>query len=93
MAFIIVVATTHVITMDEESKELRREMRLTSESVPIMHNMLSAAYGNLPLFYINPKYMFSTEDTVMYIYEGKGTESDELRLVSSSGLKQGGVQS
>eukprot|EP00957_Ditylum_brightwellii_P031981 2424745-Ditylum_brightwellii.AAC.1 len=66
-------------------------MRLASEGVQMMHKMLSAAYGNLPLFYIKLKYIFSTDNTAIYIYEGKGTESDKFRLVSSSGLKQAGV--
>eukprot|EP00957_Ditylum_brightwellii_P084257 6406197-Ditylum_brightwellii.AAC.2 len=87
MAFIMVVATIHMITVEKESKELRRAMRLASEGVQMMHKMLNTAYGNLPCFYIKLKYIFSTDDTVMYIYEGKGTESDEFRLVPSSGLK------
>eukprot|EP00957_Ditylum_brightwellii_P187420 14273483-Ditylum_brightwellii.AAC.1 len=87
----MVVATTYVITVKEESKELRREMRLASEGVQMMHKMLSAAYGNLPFFYIRPKYIFSMDDTVMYIYEDKRAEIDDFRLVSNSGLKQAGV--
>eukprot|EP00957_Ditylum_brightwellii_P181754 13845892-Ditylum_brightwellii.AAC.1 len=60
----MVVATIHAITVEEESKEIPREMRLASEGVQMMHKMLSAAYGNLSLFYIKPKYILSTNDTV-----------------------------
>eukprot|EP00957_Ditylum_brightwellii_P124933 9524057-Ditylum_brightwellii.AAC.1 len=74
----MVVTTTHVITVEEESKELRREMGLASEGVQMKHAMLSTAYGNLPLFYIKPEYIFSMDNTVKYIYEGKGTECDKF---------------
>eukprot|EP00957_Ditylum_brightwellii_P157790 12009703-Ditylum_brightwellii.AAC.1 len=63
MSFILVMATTHVINVEGESKELQREMRLASEGAQMMHKMLSNAYGNLPLFYIKPECIFSTDDT------------------------------
>eukprot|EP00957_Ditylum_brightwellii_P012079 913066-Ditylum_brightwellii.AAC.1 len=44
MVFIMIVATIHVITVEEESKDLRREMRLISEGVQMMYEILSAVY-------------------------------------------------
>ena len=92
MAFIMVVATTHFIIVPKESESIREDMKNASDGVKIMMKLLSSSYNKLPLFPLKPQYILSSDDTVMYIYEGKGKESDEFHLVSSKAITQAGTR-
>ena len=53
--------------------------------------MTAIFFCNLPVFPIKPQYIFSSDDTVVYTYEGKGKESDVFRLVARKALNVAGT--
>ena len=53
----------------------------------MMHTMVSEAYGGSHAHSIKPRYQFSTDDTVVYIFEEKGNKQVTCQLVSSKLLK------
>ena len=51
--------------------------------------MVCKYYGkNVPVFPVRPEYLLTTDDTVEYIFEGKGQEQDQFRLCSTKSLKK-----
>ena len=93
MAFLIVVASTHFILANEENDEIRKEMKDAPTGVKMLYDMVSKAHGNLPVIPIKTQYIYSSDDTVMYVFEGKGKDKDLFRLVSSKALKHAGTNS
>ena len=71
MAFLIVVASTHFILANEENDEIRKEMKDAPKGVKMLYDMVSKARGNLPVIPIKTQYIYSSDDTVMYVFEGK----------------------
>ena len=55
--------------------------------------MISKVNGDLPIRPVRPELIFSTDDTVNYIFEGKGTVNDCFRLVGTKALQSGGTRS
>ena len=45
---------------------------------------MQQVYRNAPLFVVYPKLIFSTNNTVKYIFEGKVIKQDQFRLVSNT---------
>ena len=93
MALLGVVAATHYFICDEGQLEIKTEMRDAPDGVELLYKLVSDVYGNLPIFAVKPELLFSTDDTVNYIYEGKGETKDVFRLVASKALKKAGTRS
>ena len=93
MAFLIVVANTYFILANEENDEIRKEMKDAPKCIKMLYDMVSKAHGNLPVIPIKTQYIYSSDDTVMYVFEGKGKDKDVFRLVSSKALKHAGTNS
>ena len=50
--------------------------------VRMMYNLTHEALGNIPIRPVKPCYIFSTDDSVVYIFEGKGDKEINFRLCS-----------
>jgi hypothetical protein len=72
VTYLMVVATTHFIIGKECPTSIRDKM---TEGAIMLLNLVSRANGGIPVCPISPQYIFSTDDTVEYVYEGKGTNS------------------
>ena len=59
----------------------------------MMYKMVRESYGNVDIFPIKPKYIFSTDDTVVYIFEGYTEDNDKFMLVRNKALIYCGNQS
>ena len=68
-------------------------MRDAPDGVKLLYKLVSEVYGNLPIFAVKPELLFSTNDTVNYIYEGKGKQKYVFRLVASISFKKAGTRS
>ena len=44
--------------------------------------MVCKVHRNLPIFVAHPHLVMSSDDTVQYIFEGKGEKDEPYRLVS-----------
>ena len=93
MEFLIVVTSTHFILANEENDKIRTDMNNAPMGVKMLYDMVSKAHGNLPVILIKTQYIYSSDDTVMYVFEGKGKDKDLFRLVSSKALKHAGTRS
>ena len=51
--------------------------------------MVSTVNKNLPIYLVKSELIFSIDDTVNYIYEGKGETQESIRLVATKALKKG----
>ena len=59
----------------------------------MMYKIIRESYGNFNILLIKPQYIFSTDDTVVYIFEGCAEDNDKFTLVSKKLLKYCGNQS
>ena len=81
MAFVLVVATTHYIIIYNESKDMRDNIsdKATSVGVTMLYKMISNIYSNVSIFPLKPQYILSTDDTVLYMFEGKEKKEEKIR--------------
>ena len=93
MALLSVVACTHYMPAVEWQKDIEEEMKNASDGVLKLFKIMQKFYNNAPLTIVNPALLFSTDDTVQFIFEGKGVGVDQFRLVSSKCLKGSGTRS
>ena len=60
----------------------------------MLYKMVCSAYGNtVQIIPIRPEYILSTDDTVQFIFKGKGEDNDMFRLVSTKFLRNAGTRS
>ena len=71
MEFLIVVTSTHFILANEENDKIRTDMNNAPMGVKMLYDMVSKAHGNLPVIPIKTQYIYLSDDTVMYAFEGK----------------------
>ena len=55
--------------------------------------MIRKYHNNLPVYPLQPQYIYSTDDTVVYIYEGLGQKKEKFRLISTDSLNKQGSHS
>ena len=67
-------------------------MEETDEVVKMLFKMISKVKGDLPIRPVRPELIFSIDDTVNYLFEGKGTVNDCFRLVGTKALQSGGTR-
>lgn len=84
VTYLIVVASTHFIIGHECPTSIRDKM---SEGAIMLLDLVSKANGGVPVCPIPPQYILSTDDTVEYVYEGKGTNSWAQKPVFLSSRK------
>ena len=59
----------------------------------MLFNMVSKVNGDLLIRPVRPELIFPTDDTVNYVFEGKGIVNDCVRLVGTKALQSGGTRS
>ena len=92
MALLCVIAATHCFVVPEYNPDMYREISEASEGVKILFDVLQHVHDNAPLFFVRPELIFSTDDTVQYIFEGKGVEKEKFVLVSTKSQQQSGTR-
>ena len=93
MSFLVLVACTHYNISLETSINVKNEISEAENGVKMIYDMVSFQNDNLPMFPVKPEYVFSTDDTVNYIFEGTEQKKDLFRLVSSSAISNSGTRS
>ena len=86
MSFILVIASTHYMTTYDEQQETRQDMKDAPIDVKMLYSMVSTAYNDIPIFPIKPQYILSTDDSVVYTYQGKGRREEKFMLVATKGI-------
>eukprot|EP00978_Attheya_sp_CCMP212_P042288 scaffold255283_cov67-Attheya_sp.AAC.1 len=83
MAFCVATAATHWYVSLESDPKLEDMINTrASEGARKLYSMLKAFHGqDVPLRSVKPYFILSTDDTVSYVFEGKGEEQDAFVLV------------
>ena len=55
--------------------------------VRMVYTLTPKAMGGIPIVSVQFCYVFSTNDTIVYTFEGKGGKESEFRLVSKTCTK------
>ena len=94
MALVVLVASTHYYVIPQEIAQVRNDMKTASDGVRMLYNVVSKAHGNVPVAPLKPQYIMSTDDTVVYTYEGADEDGhDNYRLVANNSLETKGTYS
>ena len=93
MSFLMVVAYCHYIVLKEEDPEVLEELKKVDSDTRQLYNMVRLATNNLPVYPIKSHYVMSTDDTVVYVYEGTGRKESTFKLVGANSAYSSGVRS
>ena len=66
-----IVAYSHYIPVEEECPKVKRDTKEASVGVEMMYQLIPKVLGGVILIPAKPVYLFSTNDTVVFIFEGK----------------------
>ena len=88
MPLLYVIANTQYEVVSETSSNVEKEIGKSSKGVKELHKVVTKIYVKLPVFLNIPELVLSTDDTVNYIFEVKGSENGSFVLVSSDGLTE-----
>jgi hypothetical protein len=93
MAFLLLVASTHYVVTRDKNKKVYKEIQDASEGAQKLFQLVQEAHGGMPIFPIKPSHMTTTDDTVAYVFDGKGMGKDLFRLLSQKSNKKAGTLS
>ena len=93
MAIICVVSVTYFNVSTDFLREVENDMKVADEGVSLLYKLASKLYNNLPILPVKPELMFSTDDTVNFVYDGLGNDKDKCRLVTSKAIAKTGTRS
>lgn len=69
-ALLHLIATTHYYVAPTVCKKTEEDMKSAHFSVRQLYDMVSEAYGRVPVRVVKSHLVLSTDDTTMYVYEG-----------------------
>eukprot|EP00978_Attheya_sp_CCMP212_P004820 scaffold10618_cov55-Attheya_sp.AAC.3 len=94
ISLLTVVASTHFIPRSTERSPMTREvMKKVTPGAQRLIALTSKALNDVPLEYIKPQYIFSSDDNVEYVYVGLPNAKDEFWLVAENHSSQAGTLS
>jgi hypothetical protein len=64
--------------------QVHKEINNPTSGAQKLFKMVEKAHGNVLTFPIKPQYNLSTDNTVNYIFEGKGTSKGQFQLAGAS---------
>jgi len=95
ISLLAIIASTHFIPVKKNDPELRKlvkELSKTHPEVVMLMNMVSDALGTA-VFPILPQYIYSTDDTTEYIYEGTKHSTPKFVLTTKKSISEKGTKS
>lgn len=92
MALLCVIASTHFWSATDIDADLYRDVKERSDGVQLLFDLVSKVYTNAPIFIVYPDLVFPTDDTVQYIFEGKGKTKHAFTLASNLTERQAGTR-
>ena len=95
ISLLSIIASTHFIPVNEEDPETRRILKDVKEKHPEiieLTEMVSKALG-VAVFPVLPQYIYSTDDTTEYIYEGTKNDTPTFVLTSKKSIAEKGTKS
>ena len=90
---VALVGATQFEVMDEEDRELNRQLANASFQTRALYELVRRARGGAPIWAIRPQLLFSTDDTTTYIFDGKEGKQGKWVFASERAIKNRGTQS
>ena len=92
MSLLCIIAATHFMVVPHMISDIYNEVKECAKGVRTLFDMVCKVHNNLPIFVAHPHLVMSSDDTVQYIFEGKGEKDEPYRLVSSQSQKEAGTR-
>ena len=80
-----VIGATHLLPVERLDNNMIKEMKNLPEDVRMMMEMVSDVFG-CPVYAVRPEYIFSSDETTQYTYEGTRTKADQFVLTSKDSI-------
>ncbi|KAL7498904.1 hypothetical protein ACHAWT_008594 [Skeletonema menzelii] len=93
LSLLAVIASGHFVPIDEECPDIKRQLRDADDKCRLLYDMVEEALGGVAVFPVKPEYIFSTDDTTCYIFEGKVDGKDKWTLVTNDSIRNSGTSS
>jgi hypothetical protein len=93
MAFLLLVASTHYVVTRHKNQKVYTDIQDAPKGALKLFQLVQEAHGGLPIFPIKPSHMTTTDDTVAYVFDGRGMGKDQFRLLSQKSNKKAGTLS
>eukprot|EP00985_Skeletonema_marinoi_P025838 scaffold19360_cov223-Skeletonema_marinoi.AAC.1 len=92
LSLLTVIASSHFIPVDEECPEIKSQLRDADDKCRLLYDMVVEALGGVSVYPVKPEYIYSTDDTTCYIFEGKVNGKDKWTLVSNDSIRKSGTK-
>ena len=94
MCLAVLIAATHFIIVQDVNQDVEKMLKQTKNNgVKLMYNLVCKCNKNLPMIPLRPEYVYSSDDTTTYCYEGKGENKASFVLVGSNTMTKSGTRS
>jgi hypothetical protein len=79
---LFVIAATHFIPAFEEEYDMRKDLKGVSNETRQLYDLITDSHGGIPVYIVRPELVTSTDDRIVYIFEGHSSEPDIFCLVT-----------
>ena len=83
MALFFVIALTHFVPVLKLDSHVYHELKDAPDGVRFLFDLVSKLHNNAPIEIEYPELLLSTDDTLQYIFGGKGETNEAFVLVLS----------
>ena len=91
VSFFMVVASTHLLVGEKNSRYHKYKQEPT-KGANVLAKMVSECNNNAPVYPILPGLVFSTDDSTMFVFKGKETNTETWYLLQDNGVNNGVVK-
>lgn len=90
LSLLTAIGAGHFIPVDEECPEIKRQLKNVDAKCRLLYDMVQDALG-VSVYPVKPEYIYSTDDTTCYIFEGKVDGQDKWTLVTNESIRNSGT--
>ena len=92
VSFTAVVGATHVLLRDKWDPDILHDLKHLPKPTVELTLSVSKAWGDRPVLPVKPAYIYSTDETTNYAYEGTRAEKGRFVLVTKKSVAKSGTQ-
>ncbi len=92
ISFTAVVGATHILLSDKWDPDILKDLKTLPKPTVEVIMAVSKAWGDSPVFPVKPAYIYSTDETTQYAYEGTRIEKGKFVLVTKKSVAKSGTQ-
>jgi hypothetical protein len=90
LSLLTAIGAGHFIPVDDECPEIKRQLRNVDAKCRLLYDLVQDALG-VSVYPVKPEYIYSTDDTTCYIFEGKVNGQDKWTLVTNESIRNSGT--